>query len=51
MDWKLYWVLMPLFFVAGIVLLAVLPSSNRPYILLFTPLGFWLVYYLWKKKK
>lgn len=43
---KKYWILLPPFFVAGILLIIYLPQQFRPLALL-VPLLFWAAYYTW----
>ncbi|CAM4042075.1 Permease [Mesobacillus thioparans] len=46
MDTKIYWLLMPPFFLAGILLFVFLPKENW-FLIFLLPLIFWGVYYSW----
>jgi len=46
---KKYWLLMPPFFLCGLLLFVVLPVEKIPFIF-GVPLIFWAVYYGWGKR-
>lgn len=46
---KKYWLLMPPFFLLGILLFILLPVEKRAFIFL-VPLIFWGVYYRWEQR-
>jgi hypothetical protein len=48
MDWKKYFILLPLFILIGILLIIYLPPRQNQYpILIVFILIFWAVYYFW----